>query len=641
MKIELQQLISQHQIISFDIFDTLLYRPFVKPEDVFVFLEKQENRPGYAQLRIKAEYEARKKVGFSREVTLEEIRCELPASFFDVFAKELPLEKKLLRPINEGLAAFRYALEIGKKVIIISDMYMPKHFLMECLEKNGITGFANLLVSSELKVRKFDGKLFEYFLEKEKCQPYNILHIGDNLNSDVVQPSKLGIHTFYFEKKIEALFRTKKFLKEFYEKSNGSLDASIICSLLCFCPLHFEDYWAEFGYKIAGPVYLAFAVWILTSCTEKNSKILFLMRDGYYLKKTVEIINPTSEIENILFYAPRNASIACQLDFEKYLGVSSGVGLAVANALIKYCKKKYSIFKSENSIENISELQSFLNKNKQMLLEIKEKETNAYYEYLTNLDLYKKTVYLVDSFTQGFSAQTLLKKFEAPLSYKTIGLYWRTEISPQDSSLRFKTFQKEHQNSFLDWNLMEFILSAPLPPIELVDEAGSPIFGSLGLNSSERIKKHPMLWFGAENFIENYKSHFEEYLIDFKAETITNLINELLKHPENEDLIQFSNLKHAWDPAHRNYVPLPSMWYTQSVDQPEPREFLEQEQTLKRKLVKKIIYGLIHIPGFKLISYSQGHELKFLKYIKLASFKKDNLYKTYKLMGITIRKRKN
>lgn len=42
-------------IVSFDIFDTLLLRPYMKPEDLFLHLEKIYDCPGFSEQRKNAE----------------------------------------------------------------------------------------------------------------------------------------------------------------------------------------------------------------------------------------------------------------------------------------------------------------------------------------------------------------------------------------------------------------------------------------------------------------------------------------------------------------------------------------------------------------------------------------------------------
>lgn len=54
-KINIYDEIKKHDIISFDIFDTLLVRPYVKPTDMFIHIEKLYKAEGFHENRIKAE----------------------------------------------------------------------------------------------------------------------------------------------------------------------------------------------------------------------------------------------------------------------------------------------------------------------------------------------------------------------------------------------------------------------------------------------------------------------------------------------------------------------------------------------------------------------------------------------------------
>ena len=48
---KLKNLIDNHDVISFDIFDTLLLRPFLLPTDLFAYLGQQENVPEFCTIR--------------------------------------------------------------------------------------------------------------------------------------------------------------------------------------------------------------------------------------------------------------------------------------------------------------------------------------------------------------------------------------------------------------------------------------------------------------------------------------------------------------------------------------------------------------------------------------------------------------
>ena len=49
--------------VSFDIFDTLIVRPYIRPKDLFAHMEQAEGAPGFAAERVDAERRSRMSVG--------------------------------------------------------------------------------------------------------------------------------------------------------------------------------------------------------------------------------------------------------------------------------------------------------------------------------------------------------------------------------------------------------------------------------------------------------------------------------------------------------------------------------------------------------------------------------------------------
>ena len=65
-----------YDVISFDVFDTLLFRPFSSPSDLFMLVGERLDIMDFTQIRLQAEEEARQKnrlLRGNREVTLLEI----------------------------------------------------------------------------------------------------------------------------------------------------------------------------------------------------------------------------------------------------------------------------------------------------------------------------------------------------------------------------------------------------------------------------------------------------------------------------------------------------------------------------------------------------------------------------------------
>ena len=165
---EIKSQIDKHDIISFDIFDTLLLRPYVKPTDLFFHLERLENVDGFHNARIEAERQARKTHSDLEDITIDEIYDEIADKYKPLKQKEMDLERQVLQPNPEMKEVFGYAKEQNKRIIIVSDMYLSSDFLKSVLEEKGFIGFEKLYVSSKYGKLKYSGNLFKEVLNNLK-----------------------------------------------------------------------------------------------------------------------------------------------------------------------------------------------------------------------------------------------------------------------------------------------------------------------------------------------------------------------------------------------------------------------------------------------------------------------------------------
>ncbi len=301
--------INQYEYISFDIFDTLIKRNLPKPSDLFLIVEKRiedefkVKLKNWKQIRINAELQARSKTDFE-EITLEEIyeNIEVTNEIDIENLKEIEVETELeICEKNMQLyEVYKYCKDNNKKIIITTDMYLPKKVIEKILQKNNYS-YNYLFLSSELKKTKHSGELYKYILKTLNIKKEQILHIGDNKNSDYKIARKMGINAIHIKELKSISYKNTKDVKN-EEKFNYE------CMEL-FINNHIDstqNYYWKAGYETFGPLLYGYIKW-LNSYFKNNqyNQVYFLSRDGYIMKKAYDIIEKNNNSEYI--YASRRA----------------------------------------------------------------------------------------------------------------------------------------------------------------------------------------------------------------------------------------------------------------------------------------------------------------------------------------------
>lgn len=282
----LKQLIDKNNIISFDIFDTLILRNIFQPTDIFRILAKfakdEFDIDDFFQKRVEGEKKARDKVKNS-EADFQEIYDEVEklcgCNIEKIKQMELQLEMEFSVINPYMMEIWKYASEQKKTIIFISDMYLSSDFIKKLLKKNGYK-VENLYVSNEYRKNKGSKELYELVGQELNCKKTNWLHIGDNEYSDYKQAKEFGINAYHY-----------KNVSTYYE---GTKELSISESVLIGIQNNYlyngiqENYWNKFGAKNAFPIYFGFAKW-LYDLTKEEDNLFFLARDGYIIKKIYDM----------------------------------------------------------------------------------------------------------------------------------------------------------------------------------------------------------------------------------------------------------------------------------------------------------------------------------------------------------------
>lgn len=202
MNINIVRIIAKkHAVITFDIFDTLVERDTFSPSDIFVLAGAKVlgNNFGdiFKQDRIEAERKAREKK-VSHEVTLLEIYDELKTKYSEyagLMTSEIDTELECCHAKTNNVDLLKLLKQQGKKIYLISDMYLSENVIRNMLDKCGIlqSEYDGLYVSNVYGNNKLSGELFKICIESNNLEAKDILHIGDSFKADFLGAHKAGI----------------------------------------------------------------------------------------------------------------------------------------------------------------------------------------------------------------------------------------------------------------------------------------------------------------------------------------------------------------------------------------------------------------------------------------------------------------
>ena len=198
----LTKILTGSTMISFDVFDTLIIRPSLKtPSDLFDLLHPGDS--AYKSRRIAAERQARDASHLEdiKLFDIYELLYDNPRERQEAINLEIATELSACKANPEALEFFKVVKQEGKRLIIVSDMYLDSSTIEEILKNCGYDlADVPIYVSSEYGKTKRSGNLFRTVLEHEEVEAGKVLHIGDNLISDYLMPKKCGMKSFLYRR---------------------------------------------------------------------------------------------------------------------------------------------------------------------------------------------------------------------------------------------------------------------------------------------------------------------------------------------------------------------------------------------------------------------------------------------------------
>ena len=327
-------LLLNFDVISFDIFDTLITRLVYEPDDVFQMMERLiyarwGKKVNYLNSRKEAEHLAVLEHG--DYCNIHHIYEQLPkvSIFTEEEAQqlknmEIQLEYNLCIPRREALSIYKKLVLSGRRVILVSDMYLTEDIITELLKKCGYEGYESMWVSCEKGKRKDNDTLWEEFFKVYGS--YKTIHIGDNPHSDCqLVGDRQRINMLWLSPR--AQFRFSDQFDKFRRFIGTSIENSLMLGFLvnqCFynSPFALHDIGfaqintlKDAAQGIFAPLFLCFSQYLSDTCSTERV-LLFLSREGYFLQKLYAKYSEAFQREackNYYFLASRRAASVAQI----------------------------------------------------------------------------------------------------------------------------------------------------------------------------------------------------------------------------------------------------------------------------------------------------------------------------------------
>ncbi|MGV7196651.1 rhamnan synthesis F family protein [Xanthomonas axonopodis] len=308
----------QARLVSLDIFDTLVVRPFLYPAGARAYLAHliagRFGVENFLELRELAESKARHQHGC--DVDLSRIYTTLSAlpdakglPIAALQALEVALEARLLQPRWGVIAAATHLQQRGIRLVALSDMYLDSPLLQQVLPPEVSALPAAWYVSCETGWRKDADSAWKELSAIEKVDASQWLHVGDNEHADIQRPQMHNLLTPVHVLRPSALLEAIPALRPLRPSSGAAArwQDQLWLGLLANRFADLADRHPEtlmplptlspacLGYVVLGPLIFDYLAWLIRMAELRNIEtILFLSREGHLLEQGFQLIRQTS-----------------------------------------------------------------------------------------------------------------------------------------------------------------------------------------------------------------------------------------------------------------------------------------------------------------------------------------------------------
>lgn len=507
MEVDMEQLMEQidvHDVICFDLFDTLLTRQIYDAEAVFDIVGERAMCEGIA---VEGFREKRKTALLSNAVrnpTIYEIymRFQEMTGITDrqrdrLLDLEIQTEKDVLIPRITVAACLYYAVNKRKRVFLVSDMYLPASIMEDILKEKGIQGYERIYISCDCRQLKYEG-LFQRVMQETGGGSF--LHVGDHLEYDGYWSLRYGMDYYHVRDMMDRINHSAWFLIS-QKAQDFSLNDQLILGKVGAAV--FQDPFAlpshqirpalhsayQIGYCLFAPVVTHFMVWMNEQLAEMDvDGILFGARDGYLFQKLYQIMKEAhaaaKDVPDLYFLTSRvacmNACSSSKEDIQKAVrGMLDTDPIRVLTDVFQVPMEQIPAYDSTR----YEDWKQFLMEQQPLICSRCAKLKQNYLKYMKRQGICnQKTYVFFDLASQGTCQHYLSEYFGLHLK----GLYFWKRTIPTNAAFTeekkgcYETGVAEDDARFLMANYLylEAVLTDPdIPSVLCFTPDGEPVYG--------------------------------------------------------------------------------------------------------------------------------------------------------------------
>lgn len=514
-KAGLMELLDRHDVISVDLFDTLVMRNTLFNTDVYEMVDSRLRSMGicyedFSRKRMTSE----KELSCTGAPTLKKIyehmiaSCNLQGISAQALAGlEWETDFELLIPRKELCKLISGYSQIGKPIYIVSDSYYSKKQIQKIIEKCDIKNYMDILVSCEYGTGK-QGQLFEIL--KKEIGEKTCIHMGDDFVADIEAGRQNRLDVCQIHSGVDLLegagyFGTWKHIINLSDK----IKAGMFVAKIFNSPFQFEtterritvDTAYDIGYLFLAPMITDFVLWFERRVRTRGlDHIWFSARDGYLVKLLYDEL--TGDNKSIYFLTSRIAAIRAGIESEADIHLVEQ--MKFAGSLVQQLKDRFGVIVEDESFREGARLIDY----KEVILDRTRICRKNYQKYISNLKLGNADgdIAFFDFVAKG-TCQMFVQKL---VKNHFRGLYFLQleKENMQDRDLDIESFYNsddlEGNTLYEDYYILETVLTSQVPSIVGFDGNGAPVYAPESRSSIQIAC--------AVSIQEGIRSYFHTYL---------------------------------------------------------------------------------------------------------------------------------